>query len=60
MADVCEYECKYNSPGHYYYLNLPIVVSLDWRATWGGWCPLSIRLVKFPATTWEAGDRGKY
>ena len=45
MADVYTHVCKYKRSGHYYYLNLPIVISPDWHAMRIWRCPLSVRLL---------------
>ena len=56
MADVYTHECKYNRAEHYYYLKLTNC-DLSGLARHASFVP-SIR--KTPATSLEAGDRGKY
>ena len=56
MADVYTHECKYYRTEHYYYLKLTNC-DRSGLARQAGFVP-SIR--KIPATSLEAGDRGKY
>ena len=57
MADVYKHECKYNRSGHYYYLKLTNC-DLSGLARHAGLVVPPV--CKNPASSLEAGDRGRY